>query len=200
MMDRLQNALRGRTGAAVKAKALDPQTRACVLDFHLYVRKFVFVHPLLRHQLRFINLVTGTQEGPPKGYWERVAVESGAKRLVERTPDAALEIKARTAMHTARMAKLQEEQAAVQAELNAVLAAERAGGLADGAHLADSQDLVQALEAVLFAQLTLENVVVAGVRHLFPVDTILRIQVASKPWWPDWVSIMLGWGEANLEA
>jgi hypothetical protein len=40
---------------------------------------------------------------------------------------------------------------------------------------------------VLYAQLSLDNLLLAGSRNLCSLDCILRMAALAQPWWPDWV-------------
>lgn len=175
----------------------------------MYTRKAFFLHPLMRHELRFTNLRTLEHSAPPRGHWERLARHSGALAHALAQPDVADELRAQTALKRARMAKLQARQAALAAALRALPAgAPPTAGAADagtagaaaggGAALvgARRQALLEELEATLYAQLALHNVMTAGSRRLFGIDVIARITLLSHPWWPDWATLIEWFAEA----
>jgi hypothetical protein len=72
----------------------------------VYTRKWAFLHPLLRHQLRYHDLERNRHAPPGPRHWHDVCAVAGAFEHARAHPECGAELRAQTALWVPRLVRL----------------------------------------------------------------------------------------------
>lgn len=176
-----------------KAEAQLSKAIGMFVRLHGFVRRAFIACPMLRCQLRSVNLSTMAREEPPPGHWRSVVAQSKAREVMP--PEAQAELRETYEMGKGHMARLRSQQAAILRQLDQRLREPLRGGEAGGsdASLIEALDeryvtTEQLLDDLLVceqAEMTLSTTLLYNMYRSLPLKETAHAYAASYPFFLD---------------